>query len=228
MSTNHTALAGRTVLVLGAAGQVGALVVDELHARGAHVLAVSRRRERLDALIARLQTTGRSPGSVIPVTGALSDAAAAQRLRDDVLAAAPGTLDGVVASLGGWRAGVPLVDVTVEDWNRVLTDNLTSHFVAARTFLPVLADQGGGAYISISGPAGEIVRPGTGPVSTAVAGQRMLNAALKLETADTRVSVDEIVFSGAARRPGWVDAAHLGPRIAELVGTASTTARSQV
>jgi NAD(P)-dependent dehydrogenase (short-subunit alcohol dehydrogenase family) len=43
-------LTGKSVVVLGASGSVGAVLVRRLAAEGAHVLAVARNRSRLDAL----------------------------------------------------------------------------------------------------------------------------------------------------------------------------------
>lgn len=49
--------------------------------------------------------------------------------------------------------GESLLDVDLAEWNRVMHEMLTTHFLFARTFVPVLIRQGFGRYIGIGGGA---------------------------------------------------------------------------
>lgn len=51
-----------------------------------------------------------------------------------------GRLDSVIAALGDWWRNMPLTELSMEGWQNYLNSNLTSHFIAAKPFLPVLAE----------------------------------------------------------------------------------------
>lgn len=224
-------LTGRTVLVLGATGSVGTLVTGHLLLRGAQVVASSRTTTRIDGLRTNLARNRIDTTRLRVVQGDLASLESAQQLLAAVQAAIPAAgphgqlprkthtrpLHGVVAALGGWPPPQEVLSASLEQWEQVIRSNLTTHFVAARTFVPHLLGQGSGVYVPISGPAGEIVRKGTGIVSTAVAAQRMLDQALQVETHASDVTIEELIFSGSGLRPGWVDPAQLIERITELL-----------
>jgi NAD(P)-dependent dehydrogenase (short-subunit alcohol dehydrogenase family) len=195
-------LTGKHVLVAGGAGQIGFPIVAACLASGATVVVPSRSQARLDALRGKLSDSVAS--RLVPLVGSIGEVPGAEALRDEI-ARRVGTLHGVVASLGGWFTGKALTELDIADWNRVLHDNLTTHFVAARTFIPVLQASGkGGAYIFLSGPAGEVPRPMSGAVSVAVAGEKMLVRVLAEEVAGTGVRVQELVYATMKHEPHWL------------------------
>lgn len=112
----------------------------------------------------------------------------------EVKAAAPG-LDAVVASLGGWWRGSPLTAVDPDLWRTLLEGSLTAHFLAARAFLPLIADRPGASYTMINGGAATFPVPGAGPVSVAAAGQLMLKHVLASEHGDRAVRINALVLN---------------------------------
>jgi 3-oxoacyl-[acyl-carrier protein] reductase len=213
-------LDGQAVLVAGGAGAVGEGIVRGLLAAGAAVVVPSREQSRLDALRERL------PGDALdrftPVVGNVGTIKGADALRDQLVALGR-RVDHAVASLGGWSVGAPLAELQIGDWRRVLDDNLTAHFVAARTFLPLVAAREGGSYTFITGPAGETPVANAGPLSVAVAGQLMLKRAFAQEFRHTGVRVNEVmVYSPVTRDrpvaagPGTITAEEIGEFVAFL------------
>lgn len=191
-------LAGQVVLVAGGAGAVGEGIARGLLAAGATVVVPSRDERRLQAVRERLPAD--TLDRFTPVVGNVGTIKGAEALRDQVVAEL-GRIDHAVASLGGWSSGPPLAELSIAEWRRVLDDNLTAHFVAARTFLPVVAAQPGGSYTFIVGPAGETPpTPGSGPVSVAVAGQLMLKRAFAQEFRHTGVRVNEVMVYAPTTR----------------------------
>ncbi len=114
------------------------------------------------------------------------------------LAAHGWTADAVVAALGGWWIGTPLVGLEPLVWRQVLDDNLTAHFLAARALVPLVGAAGARrdpVYVALNGAAARVPMALSGPVSVAGAGQRMLFDVLRAELAagaGPRVRVHEV------------------------------------
>ena len=200
----EVSLAGQTVLVAGGAGAVGGGLVQGLLAADATVVVSSREEERLAALQERLAQAGLDGAALdrfVPLVGNVGTLKGAESVRDQVVERL-GRLDHAVASLGGWWAGAPLVELSIGDWRRVLDDTLTAHFTAARTFLPVVAAHPGGSYTFVVGPAGETPVAGSAPVSVAAAGLMMLKRAFAQELRHTGVRVNEVMIYPPLARGG--------------------------
>ncbi|HUJ28871.1 MAG TPA: SDR family oxidoreductase [Myxococcales bacterium] len=194
-------LDGKVSLILGGAGFVGEGIVHSFLAEGAFVIVPSRSPERLQGLRKVLGPLANERLVTVPaVTGTLQGAEA---LRDQILSRMK-RLDAVVASLGGFREGKRLVDTPLDEFGKVLTDNLVSHFIAARTFIPAL--KAGSTYTFIAGLAAEVPEARTGPTAIAMAGQQVLQRVLAAEMADSGVRINELlvksVMSRARGEPG--------------------------
>lgn len=210
----------RTVLVGGGSGEVGEGVVATLLAAGHRVVVPTRSAASVDDIAARAGDAG----DLLTVEVAdLADPAAAADLRDRLAADGRAPTD-VVASLGGWWSGPPLVEVEPATWHEVLTMGLHAHFVCARTFLPVLAERGAGTYVLINGGGATGPVPGSGPVNVSAAGQLMLGRVLAAELDGTGVAVRTLVAqtpvlsrSRPSGRDDWLTAAVIGRVCAALV-----------
>ncbi|MFD7022761.1 hypothetical protein [Promicromonospora sukumoe] len=155
----------RPVLVVGASGYVGSRVARGLAADGRTVLAAARRPLPDD-------------GGVLPVrydnAAHLPDAVRAACRADGV--PLPGA---VVASIGGWQKGTPLLDEDPERWTETLASHLTAHLDAARALVPLL--EPGDPYVVLNGAASREAMAGSGAVSVTGAGLAMLVRVLRLE-----------------------------------------------
>jgi len=65
-----------------------------------------------------------------------------------------GGVAALVNVVGGSRPGTTAVDLTLEDWNRLLALNLTSTFLMCRAFIPLIEFSGGGTVVNVSSGAG--------------------------------------------------------------------------
>jgi 3-oxoacyl-[acyl-carrier protein] reductase len=168
-------LDSKIALIAGGTGSVGEGIVRAFLKQGATVVIPSRTAERLEQLRGYLGELAKD--RFIPVTGDMSETETAERLRDEVLNKV-GRLDAVVASLNGrWNENLPLIKVSLADWRRMLDSNLTSHFIAARTFLPVL--ERGSSYTLIGGGAADYAVPNydASPISR-ISGSRSFKCGL--------------------------------------------------
>lgn len=103
-----------------------------------------------------------------------------------------GPFDMIVATLGGWRQGTPLTSLSWGEWQSVLSDNLSSHFLVIRHGVPILKP--GGVYVHINGLGAEAVIPTAGPVVAAASAQQRLVLTLAEEQNNTGRKVYELVL----------------------------------
>ena len=132
--------------VTGAGSGIGAAVATRLAARGAATALFDVSRDGLDRTSTAIMAAG---GDAMPISGDVSD--------DDSVAAAVsaaldryGALDTVVTCAGIEGDIVPVADMTVQNWRRVLDVNLTGTYLTARHTIPRLVERGGGAFVAVS------------------------------------------------------------------------------
>src|SRR5512138_936316 len=130
-------LAGRSVVLTGVGreGQVGEAVARAFAERGARVFLVDRSgddvRARADALIA-------AGLRAAALSADLSDPVAVDALAARVRDATGGRVHALVHLAGGFAASGPIADSDPAAWTRQVTINLTTAYVTARAFLPLL------------------------------------------------------------------------------------------
>lgn len=110
-----------------------------------------------------------------------------------------GRLDALVNN-AGIAIFKPILDVTLEDWSRVLAVNLTGPFLCAQAAAPLMRDSGGGAIVnitSISGLRASTLRTAYG---TSKAGLAHLTQQQAVELAPLAIRVNAVA-------PGPVDTA---------------------
>jgi NAD(P)-dependent dehydrogenase (short-subunit alcohol dehydrogenase family) len=182
-------LMGRFVLVAGGTGNVGQYVVRALLQHGAAVVVPSRSEERLAAL--RATVPERLVDALIGIETDISDERkAAELIRE--LEARRWPLYAAIAALGRFVAAPSMLAAPLRDLRAAVDDYLIAHFLAARTFVPVL--EPGGSYVFINGPlAFESMFEGSGLVSVVTAAQAMLARVLMKEIGDRPVRLNEVV-----------------------------------
>ena len=133
----------RSVVVTGASSGMGKAIVELFAKEGANVVAVARRRERLDELAASLSS---APGKVIPYAGDVSSEA-------DIVAAIElavkefGRLDVLVNNAGIMDDMSPIGDVKNEKIEQVFAVNVYGPMYSMRKAVQVFLEQGGGGNI---------------------------------------------------------------------------------
>jgi len=214
-------LDGLIAVVAGGTGTVGEGIVRTFLKEGATVIVPSRSQEAIDAL--RGYLAGTPLDRLVTLIGNIGDVTDAERLRDAMLDRF-GRLDVVVAALGGtWEEGLKLVDVPMETWRKYWESNLTPHYVAARTFLPVLAKGKGTSYTLIGGLSAVLTIPNYSVVAVNSAGQLMMAKVLMEEMKDASVRINQVMFGylntrarASYARPEWVTADEVGAFCAYL------------
>lgn len=210
-------LDGRVYVVAGGAGMAGEAVAAALLRHGATVAVTSRSEVRLKA-VREVLDSPRLHGFVQEGGPGGADA-----VRDEILAAL-GPVDGVVAALGGWWEGPPLTALDPQTWQRILTDNLTSHFLAARAYLPVLAGRPDAVYVMLGGIAAAWAIPTAGPISITGAAQTAMLRVLDAQGTGVRLHEVRIMVPIATRHvdpaavgPEWLTGEQVGEYVARVV-----------
>ena len=197
-------LSGRTALLTGASGGLGAAIADALAARGARVLLSGRRREELDALAAR---TG---GTVL-----VCDLAAEGE--PERLAAEAGDVDVLVANAALPGSG-QLTDYDVDGIDRVLDVNLRAPIVLTRLLVPGMVARGAGHVVLMSSLAGRAATVGQSLYVATKFALRGFASGLRADLRDSGVGVSA-VFPGFIRDAGMFHDA--GVKLPTGVGTKS-------
>jgi NAD(P)-dependent dehydrogenase (short-subunit alcohol dehydrogenase family) len=136
-----------SALVTGAGRGIGRAVSLALARAGAHVTAVARTAVDLDSLVEEIEATG---GRAHAHAGDIRDPRICQGAVET--ATSHGRLRVLVnnAGIGGFA---PVAETTDEDWDSILSTNLTAVFRITRAALPELR-RGGGHVFMISSLAG--------------------------------------------------------------------------
>jgi 3-oxoacyl-[acyl-carrier protein] reductase len=186
-------LDGKSALVTGASGGIGAGIARALHAQGATVALSGTRREALDSLAADL----RERAHVCPAD--LRDPAATDQLVAAAEAAA-GPLFILVNNAGLTRDGLTL-RMKDEDWQTVLDVDLTAPFRLARAVLRGMLRRRAGRIVSIGSVVGGATgNAGQANYAAAKAGLVGMTKALAQEVASRGITVNLVA-------PGFVETA---------------------
>jgi NAD(P)-dependent dehydrogenase (short-subunit alcohol dehydrogenase family) len=208
----------KTVVVIGATGDVGCGVVEVLLRRGHHVAAAARNSARLAKLLDEL----RHPDKLHAVSGSLDSDERAAALLDGVRKIFS-SIDAVVVSVNTPRRPAPLLTRTSDSLTALIRGDLVVHYTAARAFIPVLNP--GGVLIGIGGGSADfILREGV-PQSIGQAGLRMLYRGLAHELAEAPVEVRQLIIAsvvnGRSTRDGadpqWVTDVEIGEQVAAVL-----------
>jgi len=185
-------LTGKTALVTGATGGIGAGVARALHAQGAMVAITGRRAAELDAL------AGELGGRVIVAPADLADPAAPAALVEKIEAKA-GALD-ILVNNAGFTRDMLALRMGDTDWNAVLEVDLTAPFRLARAALRGMMKRRHGRIVSIASIVGVTGNAGQANYAAAKAGLIGMSKSLAQEVATRGVTVNVVA-------PGFVKTA---------------------
>ena len=176
------ALNGKTALVTGATGGIGAAIARALAGAGAQVALSGTRVEKLDSLKAELGDAAQA------FACDLSDRDAAAALPGQVEAAF-GQLDIVVNNAGLTRDQLAM-RLKPEDWDAVIAVNMTAGFRIAQASLRGMMKRRWGRIVSITSVVGTTGNPGQANYAASKAGVVGWSKALAAEVASRGLTVN--------------------------------------
>jgi NAD(P)-dependent dehydrogenase (short-subunit alcohol dehydrogenase family) len=139
-------LEGRVAIVTGASDGLGKQFAHGLAEAGATVVVAARRADLLERFAAELGEEHGTPALAVStdVTSEPEVAALVERVVDTF-----GTLDVLVNNAGATHLQ-PVLEHSLEDWQRVVGVNLTGSFLMAREAARVMVPQRSGSIINVS------------------------------------------------------------------------------
>lgn len=141
-------IAGKTVLLTGATGGLGAAIAEALAARGATLILTSRREKELEELAAALPGNGhRTLVSDLAEPGAVSE-----------LVEAAGPVDILVANAGLHGTGL-IENLSEEEIAKTLRVNVEAPILLARALVEPMRQRGQGHFVFVSSLAGKAASP---------------------------------------------------------------------
>jgi len=167
--------AGRVALVTGGSSGIGAAVAERLRDEGARV--------------ASLDLTETAPEGVLALTGDVRVSAEIESAFDRAEAEL-GPLDVLVCSAGITGDSLRTVEVTDEEWRRVLAINADGVFFCNRAVLPGMVERGYGRIVNVSSIAGKEGNPMAGAYSASKGAVIALTKAIGKDVARTGVLVN--------------------------------------
>jgi NAD(P)-dependent dehydrogenase (short-subunit alcohol dehydrogenase family) len=212
--TDQPRLAGRRALVTGANGGLGSAIAKGLAAAGASVALHARQKESAaevrDAIVGAGGVADIVTGDVRTGEGATSIVGQAV----DLL----GGLD-ILVNNAGIMSTKPFLELTEEEWRRVIDTNLTGYFLVGQAAARVMVDAGTGAIINVSSTRQVQSWPGSLAYASSKGGIAMLTRSMALELAPLGVRVNSIApgtFVTGMNRDYLLDAEFKARRVATI------------
>jgi 3-oxoacyl-[acyl-carrier protein] reductase len=172
---NDARFSGRVAFVTGGASGIGAATIRRLLSEGAKV--------------ASLDLGGTPPHGALALRGDVSDSADVERAvaqATDEL----GPIDILVCSAGITGASLPTVEVTDEEWRRVMAVDADGVFFCNRAVLAGMVERGYGRIVNVASIAGKEGNPMAAAYSAAKAAVIAMTKAIGKDVARTGVVVN--------------------------------------
>jgi len=180
-------LIGKKILIVGGSRGIGRAIALEFAKAGADIAITSRTEKALLGVAKEIEILGRS---AIIVPGDITKPEDVKNVVRKVLDEW-GKID-VLINNAAIHEPKPVIDTTLDDWNRTITTNLTSSFLYCRTVLPGMIKRKKGKIINISSGAGSRGFPGNAAYSASKGGLNAFSQALAGEVREYGITVNVI------------------------------------
>jgi 3-oxoacyl-[acyl-carrier protein] reductase len=182
-------VAGRTALVTGSGQNIGRAIARMMAKAGAKTVVNGHTdQQHVDRVVAEIKAEG---GTAIGIMADVGDPVAVERMVAEAIEQF-GAVDICVSNVS-IRHKQAFLDITVDDWNATLNNNLSASFYLARSVIPGMKTRRWGRIIHISGVDGF-----TGHIANRAhnvvckAGVHALSKALSLEFGEFGITANTV------------------------------------
>ncbi len=186
-------MTNRIALVTGASRGIGRSIALKLASTGTKIVVASNERENNDKVVAEIGAAG---GEAFAVFVDMTSQDSIKEAFTGALKQA-GRLDILVNNAGVTKDGLA-VRMKREDWDFVLSINLTGAFLAAQQVLPSMMKERWGRIINIASVVGQSGNPGQANYVSTKAGIIGLTKALAQEVGSRNITVNAVA-------PGYIE-----------------------
>lgn len=195
-------LENQVIIVTGASSGIGAASALRFAKEGAKLVLGGRSEDRLRQIEGQIN---QSNGNAVAVPGDVTDATYAQRLVDAATSEFGG-LDGALNNAGILGNGSMLAETSLEEWDEVISTNLSAGYHAARAQIPALRERGKGSIVFTGSFIGHgATLPGMGSYAASKAGLVGLSQAIAIECGAQGIR-SNVLMPGGTLTPTAMDA----------------------
>jgi NAD(P)-dependent dehydrogenase (short-subunit alcohol dehydrogenase family) len=184
-------LAGRVILISGAASDIGAAIARRCLAEGARLVCAD-----LDARAAEVLVRDLGEGAVAIGCDVTEPDSARQAVA--VAREAFGQLDGYVHNAAAPSLDGSVVELDLADWRREIDVTLTGAFLVSKFAVPLMAETGGGSIVLIASQLGHVATARSVAYCSAKAGLIHLARLMAVDHAGRHIRVNSL-SPGAVR-----------------------------
>ncbi|WP_435920887.1 SDR family NAD(P)-dependent oxidoreductase [Paenibacillus sp. DYY-L-2] len=192
-------LANKVAIITGAAGGMGKADALLFAKEGAKVAVTDMQEEKVKEVASEIVAAG---GEAISFKHNVASEEDWIRVVNETVAKY-GKIDILVNNAGVSNA-TPFLELTVADWEKTMSINVTSIFLGQKYVIPHMIEAGGGSIVNISSIAGLTGGSGTGPYTASKGAVRMLTKATAVDYAKHNIRANS-VHPGFIETPMTVD-----------------------
>jgi gluconate 5-dehydrogenase len=199
MSRELFNLTGKRALITGGTHGIGLAIAEGLAASGASIVLNGHTLERLEQAVKKCKKNGyQVSGYLFDITDKNAVDLNLNKIRE-----AEGHID-ILVNNAAMHKRVELLDLTLEDYKKVLDINLTAQFYMAQQLARSMKERNQGKIINLCSMMSELGRDTTGAYASAKGGLKMLTKSMATEWARYNIQVNGI-------GPGYIKTEATGP-----------------
>ena len=174
----------KVVVVTGASSGIGAATAEAFARKGARVVCVARRADKLAETVARCEAVG---GRAVAVPADVADAHTPELVLKETESAF-GPID-ILVNNAGLGMALPAATVTMDDVRRVFEVNFFGPVALTLAVLPGMLDRKRGSIVNVTSVSGYVPNPGESPYGATKAALSRWAHGLAVELAGSGVHV---------------------------------------
>jgi 3-oxoacyl-[acyl-carrier protein] reductase len=184
-------LSGKVALITGAGRGIGLAIAEKFAAEGAKVALVARHSDQLNSAMKKISNAG---GKSCAIPADITDESQVIRMIQNTESEL-GQID-ILVNNAGTMTLRPIVDTSVEEWNKIMDTNLLGVFLCSKYVLPSMMERKTGRIINIGSMAGRRGYPAQGAYCCSKHGLYGFSKVLAIECQQYGIKVNMVSPGG--------------------------------